>query len=458
MGRKKDSITKVSVKTLVNISDLELMFMTSQGNSITKKLTEKDILEKLTSKELLSIIKAYALLNSVLDFDALFKLIMKMVTYTLTAERSSLFILDAEKNVLKSMIAQGKVNTEIVVPVGTGLAGYCAKTGDILYIDDCYSCNKFDKNYDKTTGFKTRDMLVGPLRNKEGDIIGVIQVMNKKNGTFSEYDMLLLKLLSTQIAIAIENATLYKESLAKQKIDDDLQIAKEIQQQLLPQTFPKIKGVDLWGVNIPAREVGGDYLDYFHNEKEEILYFAIADITGKGISAALLVSMLKAVFLSEINHSTDLTEIALNLNNFISKNTPPEKFVTFFLGKLNLKNFKLFYINAGHNYPYFFRNGSIKTFKTGGLPFGLFENIKYEMSDIQLQKNDLLFMYTDGITESQNKRYTQFGETRLRKILRNIHTEPIREIGKKVFNELKIFTGGFTQFDDQTLLLLRTKK
>ncbi|MDD3627374.1 MAG: PP2C family protein-serine/threonine phosphatase [bacterium] len=458
MSKNSESISKISVKTLVNLHDLELVFMTSKGNSVSKRMTEKDILEKLSPRELLSIIKAYALLNSVLDYDELFKIIMRMVTYTLSSERSSLFIIDEEKQVLKSIIAQGKVNTEIIVPVGQGLAGYAAKTGDILYIDDCYKCNKFDKSYDRTTGFKTRDMLVSPLKNKEGKIIGVIQVMNKKNGKFTEYDMLLLKLLSTQIAIAIENAKLYKESLAKQKIDDDLQIAKDIQKQLLPQVFPEFEYVDIWGANIPAREVGGDYFDFYHSEKYNSIYFAIADITGKGISAALLVSMLKAVFRSEINHSEDLEKISLNLNNFIVKNTPPEKFITFFLGKIELENQTLNYINAGHNYPYFIRNNILKPLKTGGLPFGLFENISYQVNRIKLQKNDLLFMYTDGITESQNRRYTQFGEVRLKKILKRINKDKIKEIGDLIMGEIVKFTGDFPQFDDQTILLVRVKK
>ena len=194
-------------------------------------------------------------LSQTLDMDSLINKIIEKVSEILNTERSSLFLGNHETNELWSKVAQEAEVSEIRFPSSTGLAGYVASTGEVLNIEDAYNDPRFNPSIDQITGYRTKSVLCAPVINREGKIIGITQAVNKKEGVFDEEDEDLLLALSSQIAVAIENARLFQESLEKQRMEEELAIARDLQKSMLPSACPEIKGFKIAALSSPARDM-----------------------------------------------------------------------------------------------------------------------------------------------------------------------------------------------------------
>jgi sigma-B regulation protein RsbU (phosphoserine phosphatase) len=272
---------------------------------------------------------------------------------------------------------------------------------------------------------------------------------------FREDELEFLSTLVNQAMISLENARLFNEALEKQRMEEELNIARDIQQRLLPSSFPKTPALEIEGLNIPSRQVGGDYLDWIPLDIHRIAV-TIADVSGKGIPASLLMSSLQAGLRNSVTAHSNMGEMVGRLNNFIHANTTFDKFITFFYAEINVTEKTLTFVNAGHNPPYLYRaDGSIKRLETGGLILGMMADMPYETETVPLQSGDLLILFTDGVTEAKNARDQDFEEYRLEEIVSKSAELSVKLLLDEIVYAIRSFTKGAAQSDDITLMAVR---
>ena len=264
-----------------------------------------------------------------------------------------------------------------------------------------------------------------------------------------------LSTLCNLAMISIENARLFEEALEKERIEEELNIARDIQQRLLPNECPHTDALEIAGLNIPTYQVGGDYFDCIQID-DIFLAIAIADVSGKGVPASLLMSSLHAGLHNLVSPGADVTSLVGRLNNFIQVNTSFDKFITFFYGEFNLNEKSFRYVNAGHNLPYLFRkNGTTKRLETGGLLLGMLPNMPYQSETIQMEAGDLIFLFTDGVTEAKNAHDEDFEEERLESVLRSALHLPVKDMLTLVVEAVRAHCVGMPQSDDLTMMAVR---
>lgn len=257
--------------------------------------------------------------------------------------------------------------------------------------------------------------------------------------------------------ISLENRRLFLEALEKQKLEEELDLAREIQRNLLPQKIPEYKSFDISAVNISSKQVGGDYYDIIELDKDDCVV-AIADVSGKGVPASLLMANMQAFLQVICRQNTPLDEATGLINDLISSNTSDGRFITFFWGILNDITKTFNYVNAGHNPPLLIRNGTITKLEIGGMILGVMKTmIPYKSESIQLQTDDVLVMFTDGISEAMNRRGEEYSDERLEKLSLEIVNESADSILKKIQCEVQNFTDGANQSDDITLVIVKVK-
>ncbi len=403
-----------------------------------------------------SLIEASKSLNTTLDLDELLKVILDLALKNLGADRGTIYLLDEEKKELWSKVLKGKELVEIRLPLGTGIAGHVAETGKTVNLEDAWKDKRFFSGFDVRTGYVTKTMLCMPMRNRENKIVGVFQMINKKGGVFDLEDEQFLRAFSDHVALAIENAYLLQARVEQERVEKEIQIAAEIQNKLLPKELPPMAGYQMDAVAVPCKTIGGDYYDVVPIDDESYI-LVVADVSGKGIPAALLVSTLNAALHAYIQTTISLTDLVQKLNTIVYKNTPSERYITFFIAMLNTRRNQLVYVNAGHNFPYKVVKGQqdFVRLTAGGLPLGMFEHADYQSETIDIQPNDLLVFYSDGVTEAMDKKFEEYGENRFREaILANVN-RTINEMRENIVKDIQHFVGSEPQSDDLTLMLAR---
>ncbi|MFI5252810.1 MAG: SpoIIE family protein phosphatase [Bacteroidota bacterium] len=405
--------------------------------------------------KLKQLIEASKVLNSTLNLDKLLTIILDTALKIVDGDRGTLYLIDEEKGELWSKILRGEKIVEIRLPIGKGIAGYVAATGDTLNIVDAYLDNRFDPEFDEKTGYHTKSILCMPMKNKEGKIIGVVQLLNKIRGTFATDDEKFIDALSIHSSIAIENARLYESERQKIAMEKDILAAREVQLSLLPKTFPVIHGYDLAGTSIPAQLVGGDYFDFIPIDDQHTA-ICLGDVSGKGLPASLLMANLQATLRGQA--LPDLTPKAWikRANNLLHHNTNADKFMTLFFSILNNKTHELCYCNAGHDHPYLFQNNSPPIrLKTGGIVVSILPDYIYQEESVMFAPGDVLVINSDGITEANNARKEMFGEKRFAAVLHANKNRSAAEIMNAILEAVKKFIGHHPQFDDMTIVVIK---
>jgi len=293
------------------------------------------------------------------------------------------------------------------------------------------------------------------IQNKKIAVIGVGKRANNKPFTDSDFNF--LRSLSNLAIISIQKTYLLEERIEKERIEEELSIAKAIQDGLLPNPIPAVDGLDLSAITLSSSQVGGDYFDIAQTPDSNYV-FAIADVTGKGYPAALLMANLQSMLHVLLPVDITLATATERINNLIFKNTPSDKFITFFWGKF-LKDKKIFrYVNAGHNPPLHLPKNStqFQEMDKGGLLLGALQTMTpYHETDIPLQKDDIVVLYTDGVNEAQNPDGDEeFGEDRLKECILKYRDRSAQYIQDQIIRKVNEFTRGH-QFDDLTLLIFK---
>ena len=273
---------------------------------------------------------------------------------------------------------------------------------------------------------------------------------------FDETDQLLLDALAKQVQASLENRFLHKQSLEKQRIEQDIAVAASIQQKILPTSLPILEGFDIAGINIPSITVGGDYYDCIPLPDGRYALI-IADVAGKGVPAALLVSTLHAYVQAYLETTISIMHLAHRLNRVISSASTDEKFITAIIALLSPDTGEVESINAGHNPAYWRKkDGSVEELGVGGLAFGMLDiNFPYTVEHVTLGPGERLLLYTDGITEARNHKDRLYDTDHPLKDFVGAHTpDRAEEFISNLVKDIKAFTGDAPQSDDITALYL----
>ena len=303
--------------------------------------------------------------------------------------------------------------------------------------------------------FNIHSAMCVPLWNNK-EIIGIIYSDRISNlEQFKDEDLKLLTLLANLAAVKIENAKLIEQAIEKEKMEKELALAAKIQEDFLPKENPPCKKFEIVGYNIPCYQVGGDYYDFIDIDPSR-LGIVVADVSGKGVGASLLMASLRAALQSEVHAKYNIKEMAVKLNNFVHRSSASSGFITFFFCELNKESGELKYINAGHNPPLIIdKKGKITRLESSGLCLGMFPASTYEVKKVTINDGEMAVLYTDGITESRNKDNKEFDEKGLIKLLRKHPKLKASKILKKVNEELESFTAGADRMDDMTLVIIQ---
>lgn len=299
------------------------------------------------------------------------------------------------------------------------------------------------------------------------ELVGILSFGPRRGGfQYSDADRELLMSIAAQLALIIDNARLTERMVAQERMRRELALAAEVQQRLLPSCAPKCIAMEIAGFCEPARGVGGDYYDFIDFDSKQ-LGLAIADVAGKGMPAALLMSTVQATLRSLTarngsngSASYELSSIVSKLNRLLFNSTNGEHYVTFFYATFDQSTQLLTYVNAGHNPPLYLQAGSGSEFRqltSGGLVAGAFEDADYEQETVQMKADDLLFLYTDGLSEALNVEGEEFGANRIMETLKSIASLSADQIRDVVARRVKDWCAGMSLYDDLTFVVMKVK-
>ncbi len=291
----------------------------------------------------------------------------------------------------------------------------------------------------------------------QDEVKGALLLGRRLHGAgYDENELQFLSTLANAAATALENARLFEEALEKQRLEEELAIAHDIQKRLLPQQPPQLEGLDLFGLNWPSKQVGGDYYDFFEIDNDRLV-LTIGDVSGKGVPAALLMANLQASLHALIHAGWPLHKTVARINDLVFRNTAVDKFITFFIAVLDLRTRTLTCVNAGHNPPILLRGEQAHKLQVGGLLLGMMGNVAYEEETWQLQPDDWLVLYTDGVSEAMNPEDEEFTEHRVEAVMRQHRGASAQEMLEALATAVQDFSQGAPQADDITLVALHVK-
>jgi len=411
-------------------------------------------------RDLERILDAARAIGATVDLDVLLGRIADAATAVLDCERATVYLLDAARGELCSRVATGTAGSpvrEIRFPVGKGIAGGVAATGAAVNIPDPYADPRFNAEFDRQSGFRTTSLLTLPLTGHDGATVGVLQALNKRGGPFTPRDEALLATLSVQAGVAIERQGLLEAAAVQQRMRRDLEVAREIQQALLPRTPPEMPGWDVAGWTRPADETGGDCYDWLRLA-DGALALLIGDATGHGIGPALISSEARALVRGTVTQTTDLARLVPHVNDLLGEDLREGTFVTAFIGLLDPRDGRIDYTSAGHGPILEFdaATGAITEHPTHGTPLGLFPGMEYDPpSRIELEPGDMLLLFTDGFLEWSRADGEQFGPERLAEVVRRLRDRPAAEIIAAVYEAVVAFAAGTPQADDCTAVIVK---
>ncbi len=289
----------------------------------------------------------------------------------------------------------------------------------------------------------------------QGVTRGVLLAGERFRNEIDDEDLEYLCSLANLAVGALENARLLEEIIGKERMEEDLRIAAEIQQGLLPRSLPTIHGFDIAAQTIPTHQVGGDCYDTIELGGGRVL-ISIADVSGKGTPASLLMASVQAAVRALAQLDLPLDDLTARINDVIYQNTAADKFITAFFGVLNSATSTFSYVNAGHNPPLLFTSDGVKSLDCGGVILGIMPSIlPYDVGIVQIQPEDLLILYTDGVSEAMNGQAQEYGEVRLRALFKDCHARSAADALERLRGDVLDFTRGADQSDDITILALR---
>lgn len=408
------------------------------------------------------------------ELDELCALVLAKCRDVLDAGGASILLLDADQHELYfPYVAEAPEVAERLLrlrfPADRGVAGAVLEHGTPLRIDDAAADARFYGGVDRATGITTRNLLCAPLRVRHG-VIGVVQVVNRRGGaSFGDGDLAFLAALAGSIAVAVENARMHAQLKAQVAaleravhehneliaIRRELDIASGIQQSILPRAFPQRTDFTIFATMLPAREVGGDFYDFFSIDDTR-LGVVIGDVSGKGMPAALFMAVSRTVLKAVAMTTTSAGECLARVNRLLCLDNSAELFVTVCYGVLDLRTGAFDYATGGHAPPYLLRDGGVERLgRTPGMVLGIIDDAVFGSRRVPLRGGDAIVLVTDGVTEGMDGGGAVFSERRLETVLADATAAEPEALIRRVVRAVKQHAGQAPQSDDITALVVR---
>lgn len=413
------------------------------------------LLERKKIADLLEVLEVSRQLGASTDLHPLLQAIERSALHVLNCERATVFLHDPATDELYSEVATG--GKQIRFPSNLGIAGEVFRDGAVVNVPDAYADPRFNQAIDKQTGFRTRNILTCPLVGFDGLRVGVVQVLNKRDGAFTDWDVQLVRTLGAQAGVAIQRQLLLEEYAKKRRIERDLNIARDIQQALLPKVAPSADGYDIAGWNRPADATGGDYFDFQELDDGRIAV-TIADVTGHGIGPAIVVAEARALTRAVFSVNPQLDSALEQINRLLCEDLPADRFITACFVLLDCANATIQYKSAGHGplLHYQRQTDEVKILPIHGVPLGVFEDFPYdEQTNFELAPGDFMFMITDGFEEWANAQGEQFGTPRICEAIRRDRDLPAKAMIQSLHHDVLRHANGTSQLDDLTAVVIK---
>jgi phosphoserine phosphatase RsbU/P len=395
--------------------------------------------------------------NSSLDLDEVLNRVMDEVITATRAERGFVMLRDADGQ-LTFRVARGMDQATINNPqfqISRSVVERVAREGQPLLTSNAQS-DEWLSGRASIISLGLLSILCVPLQLKE-TFLGVIYVDNRlHSGIFSPDDLELLTAIASSAAIAIENARLYQVAVDKGRMERELQVARGVQASLLPRETPDIAGWQFAAHWQPAREVAGDFYDFIPLDRGQ-LGLVIADVSDKGMAAALFMALTRSIVRASVGNVSSPAEGIAHANRLICADSTGGMFVTLFYACLKPATGDLTYVNAGHNPPFLYRAGSgqISLLNRTGMALGAVEDTPFEQRTLHLEPNDLIVLYTDGVTDATNTHLQAFDMDRLQQVILDNRHAPAGEIVATLQQAVSDFAGATAPFDDMAVVVIK---
>ena len=401
---------------------------------IERRALEKEVLLDITRS-----------LAAPFDLEEVIEAIMQSLRQVVDYDAAAVYLVDRATRSLEVVSESGYPEGSeeaFGLQIGQGIVGWVAKTGEAVIVPDVRS----DPRY-VTARPKTRSEVAAPMV-VEGQLVGVFNLESDIGDAYHEGHLELLSAFASQAAVALQRARLGRDLVERRRLERELAIARDIQRSFLPSAAPVVPGFDIAGTSISHDQVGGDYYDFIP-VSDTRLGLAIADVSGKGIPAALIMAGFRMSLLAEIRNEFAIRAVMRKASLLLHESTERDKFVTAFYGVL-------IFSNAGHNPPLLVhRDGRSEKLIEGGVALGVLADARYEERPILVQNGDVLVMYTDGVSEAENAKGELFGEQRLEDLVRRHAHVPAAEILRLIVEAVTEWAGEKGANDDVTLIVVR---
>jgi len=393
-----------------------------------------------------------------LDLDELLDLVMDTLGSLIPYDAAGIYLIDQGPDnespyIFKSKAIRGyDISFELVEPrlkLGEGFLGSVAQTRKAIISPDVSK----DRRY-FAARTRTLSEMVAPIISND-KVIGVFDLESDRLNAYTEDDLSVLQMLTSQVAIIIEKVRLHEQLVEQKRLQAQLEIAREVQLELLPDHDPDLEGFDISAYVFPTEEVSGDYYDWVEVFEDQI-GITVADAVGKGIPAALLMAFLRASIRAGVQTGYAAHILLSKINNLLWDSIEDNRFVTAIYGMLDATNRTFVFANAGHNPPLLIKaDGEYRYVEYGDTPLGMFYDARYHQHFIRFEKGQVLVIYTDGITEATNVNDEEYGTERFAKsVLAGIHL-PAKKLVDHIRKDVADFTQRKFLDDDGTLFIVK---
>ena len=394
-------------------------------------------------------------LTSILQLDQLLKRVADLLTRIIDYEMFSILLLDPTGQVLQhrfSLRFKESVHLKNDIPIGQGLVGYAAQTGQAVLVPDVSK----DPRYIMANP-ETHSELCVPLIYKE-KVIGVLDIEHTRRGYFNDEHVRIMTTMAAQVAIAIENATLY-ERIARQekRLEQDLALARELQFRLLPQKRPALKNAEVAARFSPARQIGGDLYDFLKYSGHGVIGIAVGDVSGKGAPAAIYAGLVAGTTSSHAIDEPSAAQMLEAVNLSLSERPIEAQYVSMIYAVWHDNERSLQVANSGLPSPLRISEGRAEEIPVAGIPLGLFATSEYDEHNLSAKPGDFFVFFTDGITDATSSEGKMFGRGRLEKVAIKHAHRSADEIAEAIFRAVSDHAKGMDAFDDLTVVILKVK-
>lgn len=407
------------------------------------------------AKALRRVLEVTRKLAAPFDLDTMLTEVVDVSRNILDADRGTVFLYDELTDELVVRVAT-ELGT-IRIPANKGIVGESAQTHKLINVPDCYADDRFNRDIDKQTGYRSRCMLTIPLLGFENSLVGVLQILNKNDGVFDEQDEFMATALAAQAAVVLHRAKITEQIIESEKLDREIAVARDVQIGTLPKQMPAIDGYGFAGAFAPTDQTGGDLYDFVQLD-EHRLFMLMGDATGHGIGPALSATQVRAMLRVALRLESSLDDAFMHINDQLCDDLPDDRFVTGFFGLLDATHHKVLFHSGGQGPIMHYHSASgeydwhpATTFPLGYLP----QNDLAAPLEISLAPGDILGLISDGIYEYENEQGVQFGQQGVADVIDQLPEGDADEVVAEIMRAVRQHGGSVPQADDITIVLAR---